>query len=596
MTEASAEAARRRRIEDLQVEILFKHAPLVLAANLLVATGMVWFLLPMAAGITLAVWWILVAATVVFRLAVVIGYRHRTVRSTSWQRLMTAATLVSGMVWGAAGVLFFDPGGGVSLIFITIILAGMTAGSVTSHFSWPPAQFAFALPTMMPIALRYLFEGGGLWMLGPMCLFYLLVMVGFARYIFQTVTNSIRLQIEKQELVQRLHDEKSASESARAQAEEANAAKSKFLAAASHDLRQPLQAANLLVEVLRREPDPAKVADVVEHLGGATHALEELLNELLDMSKLEAGMFRPEVGVVDLQDVFDAMAREMRPIADEKGIALAFARTRMKVLTDAPMLGRILRNMVANAIRYTQRGGVLVGCRRKGDHLAIAVYDTGPGIAPEHHEAIFREFYQLGNPERDRRKGLGLGLAIVDGLCRVLGHKLELASRVGRGTAFFVHAPIAVRDEAVPAPVRETASADLRDCAVLVIDDEPSVCHATIAVLARWGCRALAAESAAEALALMSAAAFEPDAIVADYRLREGRTGAEAIEEIRHSVGRPVPALILTGDTAPERLVEARASGYLLLHKPIQPGRLRAALAALNAAGAPAPEIEPAVP
>jgi signal transduction histidine kinase/CheY-like chemotaxis protein len=370
--------------------------------------------------------------------------------------------------------------------------------------------------------------------------------------------------------------------------EEANLAKSKFLAAASHDLRQPLHAIHLLIGALRHEQNPAAATAVVEDLGASAQSLEELLNELLDISKLEAGMFEPQPGVFALQEVFQGLERELRPIANEKGIELGFVATRVKVRSDPQMLARILRNIITNAVRYTDRGAVLVGCRRRGDHVAIAVHDTGPGIAPEHHEAIFREFYQLGNPERDRRKGLGLGLAIVDRLSQLLDHSVTLRSDMGRGTTFFVEVPIASADDPATNSLGRASFGDLTGWAVLVIDDEPAVRRAMIEVLARWDCRALAAESAAEALALM-ADEFVPDAIIADYRLRDGRTGAEAIADITRALGRQIPAMIVTGDTAPERLREAGASGYLLLHKPVQPALLRTALCTLREGAGPTP-------
>jgi CheY-like chemotaxis protein len=351
---------------------------------------------------------------------------------------------------------------------------------------------------------------------------------------------------------------------------------------------------NLFIEALRNEKDHARAERVLAHLGASSQALEDLLNELLDISRLEAGLFKPQPRVVSLQALFDAMKQELQPLAEEKGIELGFVATRLNITSDPNMLGRILRNIIVNAIRYTEQGAVLVGCRRKGGRIAIAICDTGPGIEPEYHQAIFREFYQLGNPERDRRKGLGLGLAIVDGLCRILDHPLELSSSVGRGTTFMVHVPIA--SGAVPSigDMEAEASVGLNGYAVLVVDDEPAIRQAMTEVLGSWGCHVLTAESAQDALSKLAAAAFSPDAIIADYRLCEEHTGTEAIAEIRRVLGRSVPAAILTGDTAPERLREASASGFLLLHKPVQPARLRSVLSSWHSAWS-ASEVQNAV-
>ncbi len=582
-TETLGEPSLQQQIQAEQIEILFRHAPLAQATNLLVASVCIWFLWNIVPREILLLWWSAVTSLVLFRLGLAILYRRRNADThVAWSTLMTGAAACSGVVWGAAGVVFFLPDSPATLVFVTVILAGMAAGSIPSHSSWPAAQYAYAILTMTPIALRYLFGGGELWVLGLMCLVYLFNVLAFARQLSQTLIDSIRLRLEKQELVQQLRAEMSAAQLARTRAEDANLAKSKFLAAASHDLRQPLHAMNLFVEVLRNEKDPARTEKMLEHLSTSAQSLEDLLNELLDISKLEAGLFKPQVGVLSVQDIFDALDHELWPVAQEKGIELKFVATRLQIESDPKMLGRILRNIIANAIRYTERGAVLVGCRRKGNHVTISICDTGPGIAPEYHQAIFREFYQLGNPERDRRKGLGLGLAIVDGLCRVLDHPLELKSRLGYGTTFSVVVPVAVGDKPLKEAAQEKISYDLQGFAVLVIDDEPAICAAMTDVLGRWGCRVIAAESAPDALARIASEQFSPDAIIADYRLRQGYTGTEAIEEVRRVLGRAVPAAILTGDTAPERLREASASGFLLLHKPVQPERLRTALSNLR--------------
>jgi signal transduction histidine kinase/CheY-like chemotaxis protein len=576
--ETTREQDFQKRIHTEQIDILFQHIPLAQATNIVVATVLAWFLWGTAAQATIIGWWLAVFLIVLVRL-VMYYYRPRSsAPRIPWHSLMTGATALSGIAWGAAGILFFIPDSAATLIFLTIILAGMSAGSIASHSSWPPAQFAYAILTMTPIALRYLTEEGDLWVLGPMCLIYLFNILAFARQLSRTLIESIRLRLEKQELAQKLRDEMTASEQARSRAEEASRAKSKFLAAASHDLRQPLHAVNLFIEALRNEKDPARAELVLTYLSTSAQSLEELLNELLDISKLEAGLFKPHIKVLSLQEVFDALEHELQPVADEKDIGLRFVPTRLSIASDPNMLGRILRNIINNAIRYTDTGAVLVGCRRKGTTVAITISDTGPGIATEHHLAIFREFYQLGNPERDRRKGLGLGLAIVDGLCRVLDHPLELKSRIGHGSTFAVHVPIAAADPTCDEIVKAETPVPLENYGVLIIDDEPAICRAMNEVLRSWGCRVVTAESGQDALAQLSTSGFVPDVIIADYRLREGHTGANVIAEIRQSLGKSIPAAILTGDTAPERLREASAGGFVLLHKPIQPSRLRAAL------------------
>ena len=587
----------RRQILREQIDILYRHVPLAQGTNMVVATLLCWFLWPTVSQPLLLGWWTAILIIVLVRFALLEGYRRRPPESSfPWHLPMTVATAFSGVAWGSAGLLFFIPDSAATLIFVTIILAGMSAGSISSHSSWLPAQFSYATLTMVPIAVRFLLEGGEIGVLGVMCLIYLFNILAFARQLSRTLIDAIRLRLENQALVQQLRAEMSAADQARSEAEKANLAKSKFLASASHDLRQPLHAISLFIEALRAERDPERAVTVLNHLQTSAQSLENLFNELLDISKLEAGLFKPEIRVVSLHELFDKLERELRPVAEEKGLELCFVDTGRWVESDPGMLGRILRNIIANAIRHTERGAVLVGCRRRGEQVAVAVCDTGPGIAPEHHEAIFREFYQLGNPERDRRKGLGLGLAIVDGLCRVLGHRIELKSRPGHGSTFTIVLPEAAgpADEAESTP-RPVAALDLTGFSVLVVDDDPDILLAMREVLLRWGCIVRTAASPGEAVSLIDADDFRPEMIVADYRLREGRTGSEAVARIRERLGRSIPAAILTGDTAPERLREVDASGLLLLHKPVQPARLRAALAYGRAALAvpSAPDEDP---
>ena len=572
-----------REIRAELIDILFRHAPLMQVTNLVISSSLVWYLWSLENHGLLLGWWTVNTLLGVYRIGLVLARRMQLTghATPSWARLMTAATAVSGALWGIAGWMFFDPDSGPALVFLTIILAGMTGGSTVSHSSWPRAQMVYAIGTMLPLSLRFLLSEDKLWVLGLMCLIYLTVMISYSRQLYVTLVTSIRLRLEKQELVLQLSKEKLAAEDARSQAESANAAKTRFLAAASHDLRQPLHAINLLTEALRLEQDPARSRSIVENLVASTEALDELLDSLLDISKLDAGLFEPQMSVIEMQEMFNALRRDLLPLAEQKGIELGFVATRLKVRSDPRLLGRVLRNIITNAIRYTDEGAVLVGCRRAGTHLRIAIHDTGAGIAPEFHQLIFQEFYQLHNPERDRTKGLGLGLAIVQRLCTLLGHTVTLQSIVGAGSTFSVVLPRADASETAPVKARTSNQTDLHGRAVLVIDDEIAVRQAMTEVLQRWGCRVLTAESSVDAVARLQEEDFAVEVIVADFRLREERTGADAIQAVRQHLAREVPAMIVTGDTAPERLREASALGYALLHKPIQPVRLRAVLITL---------------
>jgi signal transduction histidine kinase len=364
------------------------------------------------------------------------------------------------------------------------------------------------------------------------------------------------------------------------QLEAANLAKSRFLAAASHDLRQPLHALNLFVTQLRRETDQAEQARLVERIDASVAAMNELFSSLLDISKLDAGVVTPSVSDFPVDDLLKRIEMTFAAAAREKGLRLRVISNRAFIRSDFILLERILLNLVSNAIRYTVGGGVMVGCRRRGDTLRIEVWDSGIGIPEDQRSSIFREFYQLPAAERDRSGGLGLGLAIVDRLCRLLGHPIELISQLGRGSRFVVVVATAPRRRLIEQPL-ETVTDQTMGKLVLVIDDDALVLDSMRGALKSWGCNVVTASSGAAALACLAELERTPDLIISDYRLADGDNGIRAIERLRKALRAPVPAFLISGDTAPERLREARASGYYLLHKPVLPITLRATISQL---------------
>ena len=364
------------------------------------------------------------------------------------------------------------------------------------------------------------------------------------------------------------------------QLEAANLAKSRFLAAASHDLRQPLHALNLFVTQLRRETDQAEQARLVERIDASVAAMNELFSALLDISKLDAGVVTPSVSEFPVDDLLKRIEMTFAAAAREKGLRLRVISSQAFIRSDFILLERILLNLVSNAIRYTVGGGVVVGCRRRGDAIRIEVWDSGIGIPEDQRGSIFREFYQLSPAERDRSGGLGLGLAIVDRLCRLLDHPIELISQLGRGSRFAVVVATAPPRRLIGQPPESVADQTMGKL-VLVIDDDALVLDSMRGVLKSWGCSVVTASSGAAALACLAELERTPDLIISDYRLADGDNGIRAIERLRKALRAPVPAFLISGDTAPERLREARASGYYLLHKPVLPITLRATISQL---------------
>jgi signal transduction histidine kinase/CheY-like chemotaxis protein len=364
------------------------------------------------------------------------------------------------------------------------------------------------------------------------------------------------------------------------QLEAANLAKSRFLAAASHDLRQPLHALNLFVAQLRGETDPVEKGRVVTRIDAAVVAMNELFNALLDISKLDAGVLAPSISEFPVDHLLKRIEMTFMAAAREKGLRLRVVSNDAWVRSDFILLERILLNLVSNAVRYTIQGGVVVGCRRHAGRLRIEVWDSGIGIPKDQRRNIFGEFYQLAATELDRRGGLGLGLAIVDRLCRLLNHPIEVTSQLGRGSRFAISVPLGSPLRSAEHPP-QAAVDQATGKFVVVIDDDALVLDGMRGVLKSWGCSVVTASSESDALAALTEHERPPDLIISDYRLGDGKTGFELIERLRGTFGASIPAFLISGDTAPERLHEASASGYYLLHKPVLPITLRAVISQL---------------
>jgi signal transduction histidine kinase/CheY-like chemotaxis protein len=364
---------------------------------------------------------------------------------------------------------------------------------------------------------------------------------------------------------------------ARDEAVAANAAKSRFLAAASHDLRQPIHALRLFAEALGDGEVPARVQGLANRIRDSADSLTTMFDELLDLSRLEAGAVEARPTEFPIGPLLEQLGAELAPDAEARGLELRVVRTGAIVRTDPLLLRRILQNLLVNALRYTEMGRVLIGCRRSGKQLCIEVWDTGPGIPESRRAEIFREFTQLDQARRSQ--GLGLGLAIVDKLARLLDCRIDMDSEVGRGTVFRVGVPLGAGAPSTRSsqPHQQTPGT-LAGHFVAIVDEDMNVLEAMRVLLEGWGCELVLARSADEAVESLKLRGRAPEVILADYSLEMGRTGIEAIEQIRAATGARVPAVIITGETDPDVIARVRASGLPYLPKPIAPARLRAAL------------------
>jgi len=363
------------------------------------------------------------------------------------------------------------------------------------------------------------------------------------------------------------------------QLEEANQAKSRFIAAASHDLRQPLHALGLFVAQLHGKMRAGERVQIIRRIEAALAAMNELFSALLDISKLDAGATTVNVTAFPMSQLLAHAETTFAGAAREKDLSFKAMPSDAWVRSDFILLEQIVFNLITNGLRYTERGGVLVGCRKRGDQLRIEVWDTGVGIPADQHDKIFGEFYRLGEPDRDRRGGLGLGLAIVDRLGRLLGHPVQVRSTVGKGSVFAVTVPLAPAERrAIEASVVPSSSQPSLGSGtlVLVIDDDPLVLEGMSGIFRQWGCHVITADIDDKALKVASEQDRLPDLIISDYFLSRGRTGIETIEWLRSELSASIPAFLISGDTDPAKLLEARSKGYHLLHKPVDPMTLRA--------------------
>jgi two-component system, sensor histidine kinase len=510
-----------------------------------------------------------------------------------WARRFTGLAALSGIVSGSAALLFFDALPADRQALLTMVMCCWGAGALASSSTYPRAYAVFAVPFFAQIAVAWLqAEAEGSWFIALLLAAFLAVMLIFVRDMGRVAVQSIELRFaneellaQKEELIGLMRAEFQRAEEARASAEQASRSKSQFLAAASHDLRQPLHALSLFTALLNDVTEDPKVREVGRSIDRSVQSLERLFNALLDLSKLDAGVVTPELRACDLCELLERLSLEYRPKAAEKHLQFSVQCGALWVRTDPILLERILRNLLENALRFTRVGAIRMEAERRGGDISLVVSDTGIGIPPSEQTRIFEEFYQLHNPGRERSEGLGLGLSIVRRLVDLLRYRIAVRSTPGNGTSFELELPNAALDGAsieTPAAEAQDGGSALAGLRVLVLDDDIEVRAAMASMLENWGCEALVAASVDEAHRL--AAATPPAVVLSDLRLAAGASGIDAISALRAEIG-PVAAALITGDTAAEKLVEVRSTGLRVLHKPVQVRELRRLLVSLARVG-----------
>ena len=572
-----AEEALRERLTAEKVRIHYSQLPgMILAPTLggLFSSWVLWNAVDNR--------WLIIGMSIVFLLSAARAVLYFQFRKTPeehrddrrWRHFAFAGALLSGMVWGSAAIVLYPPLQSDYLVYLVAMLSLTPVAPVAALAVYLPTFYAYYIPCITPFVVILLLSGNRPEQLtGLLLIIASGATINFALEYARTLNESLRLRLQ-------LGDKTLALE-------HAARVKTHFLAAASHDLRQPVHAMGLFLESLRprlRKPEDRELLDNVD---SALQGLRGMLSEMLDISRLDAEVVHVDRRPLRLCDLLEKLAQEYAPQAAGKGLRLRFRCPDhgITVISDGSMLERILRNLLENALKYTQRGGILLACRQRGDHVLVQVIDTGRGIAAENLDEIFLEFTQIDNPARDATRGLGLGLAIVQRLARLLGHEITVRSQPGQGSTFNLWLAGGEESARVAPAASTPASPTDRSLAglgpVLIIDDDEGIRSGTARLLRQWGGHPLSADSAEAALALLRETGERPNVLVVDYRLAEGQTALAAIDRLQAFLRTTVPAIIITGDTDPERIREAHGSGHLLLHKPLEPERLKLCLASL---------------
>lgn len=487
-----------------------------------------------------------------------------------WEFELILFSMLSGFYWSAACILFVNfeqPALAIFVIAAVFAHIGTSVAALATHIRIFNAYvFSLWVPTFIYyVSLQSMFY----FLLAVLGTFYIVVNLSFAVNQGQTVLHTLRFRYENLRLLNELREQKLI-------AEEANRAKSRFLAAASHDLRQPLHAMGLFADSLSQRLQSEENTRILNLLRGSMDSLKSLFNSLLDISRLDAGAIKPEYSTFNLGELLEHLLVEYRPQAAEKKLELRGRIFEFWIYSDAVLVEQIFRNLIWNAIKYTDECGILVATRHRGQKTIVEVWDTGMGVSEEEQKRIFEEFHQINNPERDRSQGIGLGLSIVRRTGKLLNLDIGLKSISGRGSKFYVSfMPVPAPQNITPVENAQSRDLDidLEGVSVLVVDDELDIRDSLKIRLADWGCRVTATDSLKGVQ--QSLEHFSPDILLTDYRLHNNETGEMIIDKVRNTMGYEVPSIIITGTTVAETMHNRSRKHVDILYKPVRPGELQ---------------------
>jgi signal transduction histidine kinase len=505
-----------------------------------------------------------------------------------WQNHNNVGTLACGALWGMAAWSFYPYGDRIHEIGLIIVIYSFCLAAVPVLAMQTRVYMLYAMLCVAPLAGRIAILGRDYnYQLAGILVTIISLTTLLTRRYRQAMERVLELKHQADELLAQLRLEKRAAEAARHEAEVANRAKTQFFTAASHDLRQPLHAMGLFAEALRQKTHDEEVAQLVNSINGSVDALEGLFSELLDITRIDSGHIQPNSQSFAMDEIFRKLRLHFEPTAFEKGLALRLRGGQHVGHADPLLVERIVRNLVSNAIRYTDDGTVLVSCRRRTGRLMLQVWDTGVGIPTHEQQRIFEEFYQVESHQDvapQQRKGLGLGLAIVKRLADLMQVPLSVRSQQGRGTVFTLELPMGQVARSAPAALSGKAppSLTLAGRLIVVVEDESAVRTGLEVLLKGWGASIASFDSVGAVKAWVEQAdpmTSKPDLLIVDYRLENGLNGLDAINALRSRFGQAVPAIVVTGSTMTGHEQEAQEAGFHLLIKPVVPNKLRAMIA-----------------
>ena len=561
------------------IATLYKQVPNSFIAAIVVTVFMVFTAWPYSPPAVVLVWLTVQALSQVARFVLLLLYRRVKPAGAAldrWADYYSLYMLAAGAIWGATIFGFVDPAQPITVALTLCGLYGISAGSVPGNAYNLPGCYAFFGTIFATVLARMVMIGDfGHIVLGLASALFAVIMLLFARVQNRVLREGFAIRFENIRILAEMKAARERAEVARRSAEMANLAKSQFLAAASHDLRQPLYALSLFSGSLKSLTLSDEGAEVVRHIQDNISAMETLFNGLLDLSRLEAGAVKADIKPFALQPVFDRLQHYFAPAARDKGLRLRLRPTTLWLDSDPVLVEQILMNLIANALRYTQVGGVLVAARRRHGCVRLEVYDSGQGISADDRARIFEEFVQIGNTERDRRKGLGLGLAICARTASLLDSEIDLRSQPDKGSVFrfdiaSAATAVTMASSATVWPEPREGGTRLR---LLIIDDDPAVREALGLLLRTWGLDYVLAEGLEAARQALASSGF--DLVLSDYRLREGHVGLDFLMDLKAEACSANLALI-TGDVDPALMRRAAEADIFLIHKPVDPARLRA--------------------